>query len=129
MAADPHTIRFTVGKTYRLYTSPELPQFLGGNFTVIAELSPRDQWGNRILLVDAHFDHTKVDGGTTDPLGCRCFVEEGYAESVGVYGSRTIPVEIATLQGTYPSFAKAYANADIPAVQSGFTVVKANRVA
>jgi hypothetical protein len=123
MAADPHTIRFTVGKTYRLYTSPELPQFLGGNFTVIAELSPSNQWGNRILLVDAHLDNS------TDLLGCRCFVEEGFSESVGVYGSRTIPVEIATLQGTYPSFAKAHANADIPAVQSGFTVVKANRVA
>ena len=127
--ANPYTLRFQVGKSYRLHTSPDFNRLRGGCLTVIAELSPRDQWGNRILLVDAHLDHTKVDGGTTDLLGCRCFVEEGYAESVGVYGSRTIPVEIATLQGTYPSFAKAYANADIPAVQSGFTVVKANRVA
>lgn len=127
MSSDPSTIRFSVGKTYRLHTSKEFPLLLGGSIHVLAELSPRDRWGNRILLVDAHFD--KEDGGTTDILGGRCFVEEGYTESVGVYGARTIPVEIATVQGTYPSFAKAYANADLPNPNSGFTYIPAKRIA
>lgn len=119
---DPNTVRFAVGKSYRLHSSSDFPRSLGGTIKVIAELSPRDQWGNRILLVDAHFDND------TDMLGCRCFVEEGYAESVGVYGSRTIPVEIATVQGTYPSIAKAYANADIPRTDSGFTSLTSKRI-
>lgn len=123
MAPDPTTIRFAVGKTYRLHSSPDLPNFLGGTIRVIAELSPRDQWGNRILLVDAHFDSNR-----SDLLGCRCFVEEGYTECVGVYGSRTIPVEIATVQGIYPAFAKAYANADVPAHMGGFTPLPTKRI-
>lgn len=127
--ADPCITRFAVGKTYRLHTSPKNPKLLGGTITIRAELYPRDKWGNRILLVDAHIDNATEDGGHTDLLGCRCFVEEGYAEIVGVYGTRTIPVEIATVQGTYPSFAKAYANADLPNPNSGFTYIPAKRIA
>ena len=112
------TILFAVGKTYRLHSSQDLPNFLGGTIKVIAELSPRDQWGNRILLVDMDVD------GEPPMLGVRCFVEEGVAEVVGVYGARTIPVEVATAQGVYPRSAKAYANAAVPTVSGGFTAIR-----
>lgn len=120
--ANPYIVRFQVGKTYRLHTSPDFDRLRGGTLVVKAELKPSDRWGNRILLVDAFLD-PKTDG-TGNPvripigsayfetelhLGSRCFVEEGYATRTDSFGSRTIPAEVATLQGIYPDFAKAYA--------------------
>ena len=113
MNPDPCTVRFAVGKTYRLHTSHDLPQYRQGIIIVRAELAPRDQWGNRILLVDAYLAPKAGDGGMETRLGARCFVEEGFTELRDSYGSRTIPVEIATLQGVYPDFAKTYANAEV----------------
>lgn len=113
MNQDPCTVRFAVGKTYRLHTSPDFPRCRDGSIIVRAELTPRNLWGNRILLVDAYLAPKDGVGGLETHLGARCFVEEGYAELCGPYGSRTIPVEIATLQGVYPDFAKSYANAEV----------------
>ena len=125
MNPDPCTIRFAVGKTYRLHTSPDFPKYRHGTIIVRAELAPRDQWGNRILLVDAYLAPKGGDGGMETRLGARCFVEEGYAELRDSYGSRTIPVEIATLQGVYPDFAKAYANNE--AKKGGFIPMTVTR--
>ena len=95
--------------------------------TVRAELSPRDQWGNRVLLVDAALEpRGGGDEGEVSLLGARCFVEEGYAELRDSYGARTLPVEVATIQGLYPELAKAYANVE---VCGNFTKVTTNRVA
>lgn len=113
MAPDPTTIRFAVGKTYRLHSSPGLPNFLGGTMKVIAELSPRNQWGSRSLLADVSFAPTTGCKRNKSRLGVQCFVEEGFAEVRNSRGSRMMPVEIATLTGLYPDKAKAYANAEL----------------
>lgn len=120
--ANPYTVRFQVGKTYQLHTSPDFDRLRGGTLVVKAELKPADQWGNRILLVDA-FLAPKTDG-TGNPvqipvgsgffetelhLGSRCFVEEEYVMRSDSFGFCAIPSEVATLQGIYPDFAKAYA--------------------
>ena len=108
--ANPYTVRFQVGKSYALHTSPDFNRLRGGQLVVKAELKPIDQWGNRILLVDAYLDPKGGKEGAEEVyLGSRCFVEEGYAHLTDSYGSRTTPTEIATLQGIYPDFAKAYA--------------------
>lgn len=112
-AGNASTVRFVVGRSYRLHTSPIMPNLAGGRMTVIAELAPRDRWGNRTLLVDAQLIPANGRGTRTERLGVSCFVEEGYADVVGSYGGRTIPVEIATLQGIYPLCAKAYAHMDV----------------
>lgn len=125
--SNPYIVRFTVGKSYRLRTSPDLPNSRSGFITIRAELYPRDQWGNRILLADAHLDGLSPNDAPTNLLGARCFVEEGFAEERDAYGVRTIPVEIATLQGVYPHFAKSYANADISVAQRGFTPMLVQR--
>ena len=128
MATNPFITRFTTGRTYRLHTSPALKNFRGGTIYVMAELHYRDLWGNRVLLVDAHLDPVG-DYPATNILGARCFVEEGYAEIVGAYGARTVPVEVATVQGVYPFTAKAYANAEVQKPTGGFSTIHTNRVA
>lgn len=106
----PYTLRFQVGKTYRLYTSSDFNRLRGGILVVKAELKAADTWGNRILLVDAYLSPKGDPNGPKEPfLGSRCFVEEGYAPFMDSFGSRTIPSEVATLQGVYPDLAKAYA--------------------
>ena len=107
MASNPFMVRFQIGATYRLRTSPDLPMMLGGKMTVRSEIKPTDQWGNRIILAD--FMLTYPDGRIGTILAARCFVEEGYVSLKDAYGERQIPVEIAALQGIYPNFAKAYA--------------------
>ena len=111
---DPQIVRFNVGKTYKLSAFPRFGRVRGGYIIVRADLKPTDQWGNRVLLADAC---VRMEGGganssLTHLLGCRCFVEEGYATVADAYGSRTVPTEIAVLQGLYPDFAKAYAAVD-----------------
>ena len=104
------TIRFKTGRTYAFRSSPDLPRFRGGEFTVLSELKPTDQWGNRILLVDVRLLPADGSNGTAEIRnGARCFVEEGFATFVDSFGSRTVPTEIATLQGIYPDYAKGYA--------------------
>ncbi len=110
MNPDPCTIRFAVGKTYRLHASPDYLGYRNGTIIVMSELAPRDQWGDRVLLVDAFLEPKDRLGGKVERRLCvRCFVEEGYAVRTDEYGSRTIPTEVATLQGIYPDYAKAYA--------------------
>ena len=106
--SSPFTIRFQVGKTYRLHTSQDFDRLRGGTIVVKAELKPKDLWGNRILLVDAYLD-AREGGEREERLGSRCYVEEGYASIKDAYGYRTVNAEVATLQGVYPDFAKAYA--------------------
>lgn len=126
MTMNPYTIRFAVGKTYRLHTSPDFNRLRGGYLVVKAELKPTDQWGNRILLVDAYLDPKGGNKTSHEPLlGSRCFVEEGYATHTDSFGSRTIPSEIATLQGIYPDFAKAYAVDEIGTLRNPVNSSKA----
>ena len=116
---DPNTVRFAVGKSYRFHTSPDFGRLRSGTMTVKAELKPTDQWGNRILLVDAFLDPKGGGEGFVEQyLGARCFVEEGYATRTDSFGSRTIPAEVATLQGIYPDFAKAYALDEVGATEA-----------
>lgn len=121
MASNPFITRFTVGKTYRLHTSPTLSGYRSGTVTIRAELTPLNQWGSRMMLVDAVLNPVDGKGGKETRLGTRCYVEEGFAELKDSYGTRTIPVEIATLQGIYPDKAKAYANAEVH--RGGFTPI------
>jgi hypothetical protein len=78
---------------------------------VISELKPIDQWGNRIILADFEFDPPMDRDGSiiTAMKGARAFVEEGISELADSFGVRKIPVEIASLQGIYPLYGKAYA--------------------
>lgn len=108
MAKNPFMTRFIVGKTYKLRTSASLPKMLAGTMTVKAEIRPSDVWGNRVLLCDVTLDNPPNGMPSVFHSG-RCFVEEGYTEIENSYGSRTVAVEIAALQGIYPYFAKAYA--------------------
>lgn len=117
----PDTIRFAVGKTYRLHTSPTLSGYRSGTITIRVELTPLNQWGSRMMLVDAVLKPVDGKVGKETHLGIRCYVEEGFAELKDSYGIRTIPVEIATLQGIYPNKAKAYANAEVH--RGGFTTI------
>lgn len=105
------THRFMVGSAYRLRTSPEHERYLGGTMRVIAELKPTDRWGNRIILVDVMFDPPMSRNGDQIAAmkGARAFVEEGVAEFTDSFGRRSLPVEIATIQGLYPMYGKAYA--------------------
>ena len=106
---NPYTIRFQIGKSYRLHTSPDFNRLRGGHIVVRAELKPTDQWGTRILLVDAYLDPKDGKTGATElHLGSRCFVEDCHATLTDSFGSHTKPAEVATLQGVYPDFAKAY---------------------
>ena len=108
--SNPYIVRFQVGKSYRLHTSPDFDRLRSGYLVVKAELKPIDQWGNRILLVDAYLDQRGgCEGAVECHLGARCFVEEGYATRTDSFGSRTVHSEVAALQGIYPDFAKAYA--------------------
>ena len=127
MTSNNFTTRFAVGKTYRLHTSPELPNYRDGTLTVVAELSPRDQWGSRVLLADVSLYPTGGGRHQESRLGVRVYVEEGYTEVTDSYGSKTIPVEIATVQGLYPHNGKAYANAEL--CSSRFTPIRTSRVA
>lgn len=115
MAGNPFILRFRIGATYRLRSSPDFPRMLGGTMTPRSVIKPTDQWGNRIILAD--FALTYPDGHTETRLAARCFVEEGYASFKDAYGERQIPVEIAALQGIYPNFAKAYAVDEIAATK------------
>lgn len=103
------THRFKIGGTYRLRTSTDHPNYVGGTMKVIAELKPTDQWGNRILLADFDFDPpmTRDGASITSMKGARAFVEEGYTEFKDSFGVRKMPVEIASLQGIYPLYGKA----------------------
>ena len=105
------THRFRIGGTYRLRTTPDHPRYLGGTMKVVAELKPRDRWGNRIILADFRFNPPFVrDGATITAMnGARAFVEEGVSEFTDSFGVRKLPVEIASLQGVYPNYGKAYA--------------------
>ena len=104
------THRFRIGGTYRLRTSPEHPKYLGGTMKILSEIKPTDQWGNRIILADFNFDPPmERDGNIVAAMkGARAFVEEGYTEFMDSFGVRKIPVEIATLQGVWPLYGKAY---------------------
>lgn len=105
--ANPLTVRFKVGTSYLLRSSPDIPQMLGGFLTVRSEIKPTDLWGNRIVLADCSLLYP--DGHTETRLSARCFIEEGFAIVRDSYGERTVPAEIANVQGVYPNFAKAYA--------------------
>lgn len=97
-------VSFQTGNSYRLFSSPDFPQYLRGFITIRTEIKPRDPtWGNRILLADLILD----DGRRVN--GLRCFVECGYRKIADSYGERLVSAEIATLQGVYPSFGKSYA--------------------
>ncbi len=126
MSANPYIVRFVVGKSYRLHTSPSMPQYRSGTIVVKAEIAPRDKWGNRTLLVDAFLNAKDGGRGHDSLLGVKCFVEEGYSETKDAYGIRTIPAEIAAIQGVYPDSAKAYANAEVH--RGGFVPVSATRM-
>ena len=115
MAANPFIIRFRTGAAYRLHTSPTFSKMLGGFMVVRSEIKPTDQWGNRIFLAD--FELCYPDGHWESRRAARCFVEEGVSTFKNSYGERTIPVEIANLQGIYPYFAKAYAIDEIAAAE------------
>lgn len=122
METNTITKRFKVGHSYTLRTSPDFPRLLGGTMTVTAELKPTDNWGNRIILADLYLtdsNGTPLPDGTR--LGCRAFVEEGVMSFSDSLGNRTIPVEIAALQGCYPNFAKAYAIDECMAAQQPST--------
>lgn len=107
MQANTPVTRFKVGETYRLRSSPDFPRLLGGSMTVLSEIKPTDLWGNRIILVDCTLDAANApELQSRSYKGARCFVEEGYAKTDG---GDLIPAEVATLQNTYPYFAKAYA--------------------
>ena len=124
--ANPFTVRFQVGKSYALHTSPDFDRLRSGRLVVKAELKPTDQWGNRILLVDAYLCPKEGGKDATElHLGSRCFVEEGYATRTDSYGSRTIPAEVATLQGIYPDFAKAYAIDELASLPNASNTTKA----
>jgi hypothetical protein len=88
---------------------------LGGTMTIRSEIKPTDQWGNRIVLADCMLRYP--DGRIGTKLAARCFVEEGYSTFKDAYGERQIQVEIATLQGIYPNFAKAYAIDEVAAAK------------
>lgn len=105
------THRFRIGGTYRLRTAKDHPKYIGGTMKVLAELKPTDQWGNRIILADFSFSPPiERDGATITAMkGARAFIEEGYTELADSFGSRKIPVEIASLQGVYPLYGKSYA--------------------
>lgn len=122
--SSPFTIRFQVGKTYRLHTSQDFDRLRGGTIVVKAELKPKDLWGNRILLVDAYLNPRK-GGEKEERLGSRCYVEEGYASIKDSYGYRTVNAEVATLQGVYPDFAKAYAVDEVAAMPNPSNSTKA----
>lgn len=126
MATDPYIVRFTVGCTYRLHTSRTLPSLCGGTLEVKAELKPRDQWGNRVLLADVRLA-PKEGGKARELLGVRCFVEEGVSTRRNAYGPVSIPVEVATVPGLDPDRAKSYANEE--SHRGGFTPVPTKRVA
>ena len=113
MPNNPFIMRFRIGATYRLHSSPDFPKMLCGFMTVRSEIKPTDQWGNRIVLAD--FILTYPDGHSETRQSARCFVEEGYSSFRDSYGERQLPVEIANLQGIYPFFAKAYALDEIAA--------------
>ena len=108
--ANTLTHRFRIGGTYRLRTDPEHSRYMGGTMTVLSEVKPTDQWGNRIILADFTFDPPMERDGTivTAMKGARAFVEEGISEFKDSFGTRKIPVEIAALQGIYPLYGKAY---------------------
>lgn len=113
MNSNPLTLRFRIGATYRLRSSPDFPRLLNGTMTVRSQIKPTDQWGNRIILADFMLKYP--DGRIGTKLSARCFVEEGYSELADSYGARQVPTEIANLQGIYPLYAKAYAVDEIPA--------------
>ena len=115
MNTNPYIMRFRIGATYRLRSSPDFPRSLGGTMTVRSEIKPTDQWGNRIILAD--FSLIYPDGRMETRHSARCFVEEGYASFKDAYVERQIPVEIAALQGIYPNFAKAHAVDEIAATK------------
>ena len=115
MNSNPLTLRFRIGATYRLHSSPDFPSLLNGSMVVRSELKPTDQWGNRIILAD--FSLTFPDGHTENRPAARCFVEEGYTAYKDSYGERQLPTEIANLQGIYPLYAKAYAVDEIAAAK------------
>ena len=90
--------------------------------TVKEELKPTDDFGNRVILADFYLtDHNgnPLPDGTR--LNQRAFVEEGVAEFSDSYGVRSVPVEIAAMQGCYPNFAKAYAIDECIAAQQPST--------
>lgn len=113
MDSNTFIMRFAIGGTYRLRTSPAFPQLLSGTMTVRSEIHPTDMWGNRILLAD--FRLVYPDGHEEIRQAERCFVQEGYTPVKDSYGERVIPTEIATtIHGQHP-FAKAYASDGIAA--------------
>lgn len=111
---NPFTVRFRVGGSYRFHTSPSIGSLRGGYFVVKAELRPSDSLGCRSLLVDAYLAPRDGGGADLSRLGAVCFVEEGYATRTDSFGAKTVPVEIAMLQGVYPDIAKAYAVDELP---------------
>lgn len=107
MTPDPRTIRFAPGKSYRLATSPDIPNLKSGSLRVIRELKPLDELRTRSLLCDI-----ALDGGPTVSTAL-VFVEEGYAEVSSNGFTRLVGTEIATCR-VLDGFIKAYAVDAIP---------------
>lgn len=116
MTSNPPVTRFQIGQSYRLATSKGFPRLLGGTLRILSEIKPADTWGSRILLADIALDTAHApEIRNRDYHAARLYVEEGYATLTDSHGEHAIPAEVATVQGVYPYFAKAYAVDGIPA--------------